>query len=134
VPLHYVYDISYTEDFNPNGRTKKYFETSILRFNLDEQLRRSVLKYNKMIAENEIQAAGLRDDHKEEELAKPSTKKVHQCKHCFTIYDPEFGDLLNNIPAGVPFAKLPASYVCPTCEAEKKDFKVVEQVFNLFVA
>lgn len=126
IPLHFVYDISYTEDFNPNGRTKKYFETSILRVNLAEQLRRNVLKYNKMIAENSIKAAGLRDDHKEEELAKPSKKKVHQCKHCFTIYDPDFGDLLNNIPVGVPFAKLPATYTCPTCEAEKKDFKAVE--------
>lgn len=126
IPLHFVYDISYTEDFNPNGRTKKYFETSILRINLDEQLRRSVLKYNKMTAENAIKAAGLRDDHKENEVIYPSTKKVHQCKHCFTIYDADFGDLLNNIPAGVPFSKLPASYVCPTCEAEKKDFKAVE--------
>ena len=126
VPLHFVYDISYTEDFNPNGRTKKYFETSILRINLDEQLRRSVLKYNKMTAENAIKAAGLRDDHKEKEEIRPSTKKVYKCKHCFTIYDADFGDLLNKIPAGVPFSKLPASYVCPTCEAEKKDFKVIE--------
>ncbi len=126
IPIHYVYDISYTEDFNPNGRTKKFFETSILRVNLAEQLRRSVLKYNKMIAENAIKAAGLRDDHKEQEIIQPSTRKVHQCKHCFTIYDPAFGDLLNNIPAGVPFSKLPVSYVCSTCEADKKDFKVVE--------
>ncbi len=126
IPLHFVYDISYTEDFNPNGRTKKFFEKAVLRVNLAEQLRRNVLKYNKMIAENAIKAAGLRDDHKEEELVKPSTKKVHQCKHCFTIYDPDFGDLLNNIPAGVPFSKLPDIYTCPTCEADKKDFKVVE--------
>ena len=123
IPFHFVYDISYTEDFNPNGRTKKFFEKAILRFNLAEQLRRSVLKYNKMIAENAIKAAGLRDDHKDTEIEKPSTKKVHQCKHCFTIYDEDFGDLLNNIPAGVPFSKLPVSYVCPTCEAEKKDFE-----------
>lgn len=126
IPLHYVYDISYTEDFNPNGRTKKFFEKAVLRVNLAEQLRRNVLKYNKMTAENAIKAAGLRDDHKEEELTKPSTKKVHQCKHCFTIYDADFGDLLNDIPAGVPFAKIPATYTCPTCEADKKDFKVVE--------
>ncbi len=126
IPFHYVYDISYTEDFNPNGRTKKFFEKAVLRFNLAEQLRRNVLKYNKMIAENAIKTAGLRDDHKETEVEKPSKKKVHQCKHCFTIYDAEFGDLLNNIPAGVPFSKLPTTYTCSTCEADKKDFKVVE--------
>lgn len=126
LPLHFVYDISYTEDFNPNGRTKKFFEKAILRFNLAEQLRRSVLKYNKMIAENAIKAAGLRDDHKVKETESPKTKIVHQCKHCYTIYDADFGDLLNDIPAGVPFSKLPASYCCPTCDADKKDFKVVE--------
>ncbi|CAH0994744.1 hypothetical protein EMA8858_00856 [Emticicia aquatica] len=126
IPFYFVYDISYTEDFNPNGRTKKYFEKSILRFNLAEQLRRNVLKYNKMIAENAIKTAGLRDDHKETEVERPSTKKVHQCKHCFTIYDADFGDLVNNIPAGIPFSKLPTSYICPTCEAEKKDFKAIE--------
>jgi len=131
-PLHYVYDISYTEDFNPNGRTKKFFETSILRVNLDEQLHRSVLKYNKMIAENAIKAAGLRDDHKEQEIVQPSTKKVHQCKHCFTIYDPEFGDLLNDIPAGVPFSKLHESYQCPTCEVNKKGFKVIDVKMEMF--
>lgn len=126
LPIHFVYDISYTEDFNPNGRTKKFFETSILPFNLAEQLRRSVLKYNKMIAENAIKAAGLRDDHNEQKVESPKTKKVHQCKHCFTIYDADFGDLLNNIPAGVPFAQLPANYCCPTCESDKKAFKIIE--------
>ena len=133
LPIHFVYDISYTEDFNPNGRTKKFFEKAILRFNLAEQLRRSVLKYNKMIAENAIKTAGLRDDHKVQETESPKTKKVHQCKHCFTIYDADFGDLLNNIPAGVLFSKLPANYCCPTCDADKKDFKIIEQVSNLLV-
>ncbi|GAB3514388.1 rubredoxin [Emticicia fontis] len=131
IPLYSVYDISYTEDFNPNGRTKKYFAQGVWRFNVDEQLRRCVLKYNKMIAENQVKAAGLKDDHKTNETLIATTKVVHQCPCCFTIYDKDFGDLLNNIPAGLPFENLPDTYTCPTCETEKKGFKVLEVAVNL---
>lgn len=131
IPLYTVYDISYTEDFNPNGRTKKYFAQGVWRFNLDEQLRRCVWQYNKMIAENQIKAAGLKDDHKTDEIQSPATKIVHQCPCCYTIYDKDFGDLLNNIPVGVPFENLPESYTCPTCETAKEDFKAVEVDINL---
>lgn len=131
IPLHSVYDLSYTEDFNPNGRTKKYFSAGIWRFNLDEQLRRCVLKYNNLIAENQIKTAGLKDDHKPTETQSLTTKIVYQCPCCFTIYDTDFGDLLNQIPIGVPFENLPDTYTCPTCETEKKAFKVLEVAVSL---
>lgn len=126
IPLYEVYDISYTEDFNPNGRTKKYFAQGVWRFNIGEQLRRCVLKYNNLIAENQIKAAGLKDDHKIDAIQSPSKKLVHQCPCCYTIYDKDFGDLLNDIPAGVPFESLPDSYTCPTCETNKDDFRMIE--------
>ena len=131
IPVHYVYDISYTEDFNPNGRTKKYFAQGVWRFNLGEQLRRCVIKYNKMIAENQIKKAGLKDDHKYEEIIGATTKIVHQCPQCYTIYDEEFGDLLNNIAKEIPFESLPETYTCPTCEAEKKEFRAIEVAIAL---
>jgi hypothetical protein len=63
IPFHYVYDISYTEDFNPNGRTKKYFYKGAWGVILAEQLRRCVLQYNKLKAANLIQDAGMKDDY-----------------------------------------------------------------------
>lgn len=63
IPFNYVYDISYTEDFNPNGRTKKYFYRGASRLILAEQLRRCVLQYNKMKAFNLIKDAGMKDDY-----------------------------------------------------------------------
>lgn len=54
LPLYYVYDISYTKDFDPNGRTKIYFAEGVLRFNLSNQLLRSVQLYNQQSAENRI--------------------------------------------------------------------------------
>lgn len=126
IPTFNIYDISYTEDFNPNGRTKKFFAEGVIRFNLSEQLRRSVLLYNKMTAEDMIREAGMKDDHREVEIVENTSKKVHQCSDCYTIYDSEFGDELNGISAGIAFEKLPKDYCCPTCEAPKKKFKIIE--------
>lgn len=125
LPLFKVYDISYTQDFDPNGRSKVYFAEGVSRLNLAEQLRRSVLFYNKKIAENAVKKIEKRLVISE--VSKPlATPKVHQCKHCFTVYDPAFGDELNGIAPGIAFAKLPKTYSCPTCEAPKKDFTALE--------
>lgn len=126
IPLIPVYDLSFTEDFDPNGRTKKYFATGVLSINLEEQVRRMVLKYNHAVAENNIKKANLKPTLKE----KPEhvIEKVHQCPTCYTIYDPAFGDELNDIPAGVPFKKLPADYCCPVCETTKEKFKPIKNL------
>lgn len=126
IPTFSVYDVSYTEDFNPNGRTKKYFAKNILRFNLSEQVRRNVLLFNNMAAENQIFEAGMRDNSETPEKAKPVREVVQKCKYCGTIYHPDFGDILNGIEPNIAFKDLPETYYCPTCEAPKSDFKAVE--------
>jgi rubredoxin len=123
IPLLPLYDISYTEDFDPNGRTKKYFARGILSINLEEQVRRVVLKYNQAVAENSIQHLNLGLPVKETPVQ--VNVQVHQCKICFTVYDPAYGDELNNVPPGVPFDKLPDDYCCPVCESPKEIFKPI---------
>jgi rubredoxin len=49
-------------------------------------------------------------------------KILHQCKHCFTVYDAQLGDAENNIKAGTAFEELPEAYHCPLCDAAKEDF------------
>ncbi|MCU0341895.1 MAG: rubredoxin [Spirosomaceae bacterium] len=123
IPFNFVYDISYTEDFNPNGRTKKYFYVGASRLILAEQLRRCVLQYNKLKAANLIEAAGMKDDHIEEgEDVVLSPKETYQCSHCLTVYDADFGDPARGFAAGTSFDDLPDTYTCPTCDAPKKDF------------
>jgi rubredoxin len=125
IPFNYVYDISYTEDFNPNGRTKKYFAEGLPRFFLNEHLRRCVIQYNKLKAANLIEDAGMKDDYIREDEQAIRTKTVFQCAQCQTIYDADFGDELNDIEVGVPFSNLPDTYKCPTCEAEKLSFREI---------
>jgi len=48
------------------------------------------------------------------------------CNICGWIYDPEIGDPQGNIPAGVPFEKLPDDWLCPVCNAGKDQFSPEE--------
>lgn len=45
------------------------------------------------------------------------------CNYCMYVYDPEMGDLENDIKPNTPFEDLPEDWTCPLCGAEKSDFK-----------
>ncbi|THB81808.1 MAG: rubredoxin [Desulfobacteraceae bacterium] len=45
---------------------------------------------------------------------------------CGYIYDPEEGDIENNIYPVVEFKDLPEDWVCPLCDAEKEYFDLVD--------
>lgn len=126
----FVYDISYTRDFDPNGRTKVFYAKGVLILNLAEQLRRSVLFYNGQLSENSIQT--LSNQIENEEIKKTNIKKVFKCPTCFSIYDNSFGDELANIPAGITFENLPENYKCGICEEPKLNFIKIEVLENIF--
>ena len=46
----------------------------------------------------------------------------YQCMICGHIYDPSEGDPSQGIPPGVPFKKLPDTWVCPVCQSTKDKF------------
>ena len=48
-----------------------------------------------------------------------------KCTVCGYIYDETLGDPRNGIPAGTPFANLPATWTCPVCGAGKEAFRKV---------
>lgn len=41
----------------------------------------------------------------------------YKCKVCGYIYDPEIGDVKNDIKPGTPFTELPKIWRCPRCGA-----------------
>lgn len=49
-----------------------------------------------------------------------------ECGICWTPYDPAEGDPVWQIPPGTPFAALPDDWRCPTCDAEKHKFMVLD--------
>ena len=49
------------------------------------------------------------------------------CKVCATIYNPEEGDIENQIPAGTAFEDLPDGWTCPVCGSGKEHFELLSQ-------
>lgn len=117
-----IYDITYTVDYDPNGRNIDFFDKGILGINLPERLRHSVIAFNKKIAGN---ASSEPTVFFTESPKVPSYKELYQCENCLTVYDATYGDEVNEIRAGTSFDKLPEDYKCSVCSADKSAYKKV---------
>ncbi len=49
----------------------------------------------------------------------------YRCIVCGYIYDPEIGDPDGGIEPGIAFEKLPDTWLCPVCGADKSQFEKV---------
>jgi rubredoxin/flavin reductase (DIM6/NTAB) family NADH-FMN oxidoreductase RutF len=58
-----------------------------------------------------------------ESVERNKDMKKYVCAVCGYVYDPAAGDPDNGVPAGTPFEKLPADWVCPVCGAAKDQFE-----------
>ncbi len=56
-------------------------------------------------------------------LSKEVTMQKYRCTVCNYIYDPAVGDPDGGIQPGTPFEKIPDSWVCPICGADKSQFE-----------
>lgn len=125
LPLFSVYDLYYTENFNPNSRNQLLFEKGLFKIHLPAQLERLCRRFNNQRSKESLKTV-LLSEQDDAKLAVKLVKLVHQCPDCLTVYDAEYGDILSAIPPGTAFEDLPASYCCPTCDGEKAIFQPVE--------
>lgn len=112
-----VYDLNFTENYNPNSRTYFPFETSLMKNHLPIQLDRLCRKFN---TSRHTSKAAI-----SEAIEKPVVPLQHEqyhCPHCLTAYDEAYGDERAEIAPGVPFADLSEKYLCPTCDPPKSEF------------
>ncbi|MGA0560284.1 rubredoxin [Larkinella sp. VNQ87] len=117
--LFSVYDLYFTENFNPNSRTYFRFEKGLLKAFLPNQIERLCRKFS---ARRWLETGkALRAETDPPETVAEALGRVHQCPHCFTVYDPAYGDERRGIVPGVAFAALPPDYACPTCDAPKSE-------------
>lgn len=126
--LFSVYDLYFKENFNPNSRVQIPFEKGLFKIHLPGQLDRLCRRFNnRRLLENQtiLKIENEQNDIQEE------IKTVHQCLHCFTIYDQAYGDLLRNITAGTQFSELPENYTCPTCDAGKNEMQEVSFISKI---
>ncbi|MFD1143096.1 rubredoxin [Larkinella insperata] len=128
--LFSVYDLYFTENFNPNSRTYFRFEKGLLKAFVPHQIDRLCRKFNNRRSQENGKTVRL--EAESAELVVDAENWVHQCPYCFTVYNPQYGDERSGIPAGVPFEALSANYSCPTCDAPKSE--MVEVVLPLIKA
>ncbi|MDB5240436.1 MAG: rubredoxin [Spirosoma sp.] len=122
--LFSVYDLYFSENFNPNSRTHFRFEKGLFKIHLPGQIERLCRKFgSRRLGET---TETMRLENAEAPLANGASATVYECPNCFTVYDEQYGDLLSGIEAGKPFNQLPDEYVCPTCDTPKCDLKPVE--------
>ncbi|MCX6213103.1 rubredoxin [Spirosoma sp.] len=124
--LFSVYDLYYTENFNPNSRTYHVFEKALFRMHVPNQLNRLCRQFNARWSQDRAETTWVETEKPEPSSGVEDT--VYQCPHCFTVYDEQYGDARQSIPAGTPFYQLPDHYVCATCDAPKQDMTTVQLV------
>ncbi len=119
-----LYDITHTTDYDPNGREIAYYSRWIPGFMLPQKLRKSILEFNRHIADK-VTVDDMGKASKESHVF--VQKELYQCQACLSMYDEEYGDVLNEIPAGTAFSELSENYCCPVCQSEKQTFQLFNQ-------
>ncbi|MBD0352144.1 MAG: rubredoxin, partial [Flavisolibacter sp.] len=120
------FDILYTKDFNPNSSELELFRENVEKEHLGTYLVALCKHYYQRGKPKPLLPVTEKNS-----VAQPAaqllSKIVYQCKHCLTVYDEQVGDEENGIAAGTSFQDLPSSYNCPLCDADKGDFRAIEE-------
>lgn len=103
-----AFTIVYSPDFYIGNTAWETFATDIPRKYLPEALRRLTMKYYEQLDTNKKTILS----RKAAETKTPTTNKVMQCHCCLTVAD-------------IPLP-LPATYLCPTCDATVENFVATE--------
>ena len=114
-----TYHILHTKNFNQNLNDYSYYAKDAHKTVLASLILELTLVYYDSLEDHISPQAG---STKVKELKDAMEKDLYQCRHCMTVYDPEFGDIDQGIPAGTPFANLQDTYHCPTCQSKRSDF------------
>lgn len=121
-----VYDILYSPDFNFHATEHQYFATNISWNGLSSYLQSLSQIFYRQLSEQKSKIVNAPEEQK------ITTRKIHQCKHCLTVYDVLLGEPQHDIAPATSFANLPDTYTCPLCDNGKEDF--VEKEFADYVS
>ncbi|MBC7915310.1 MAG: rubredoxin [Pyrinomonadaceae bacterium] len=124
--LQESFEILHTRDFNPNSKDFVTYRGSVSIDDLSSSLVQ-LCDYFYELQTNGSTFSTPETEITEEVHFTELPIPVHQCKHCHTVYDSEYGDTLNDIPTGTSFSTLPETYCCQTCESPKADFIEVDR-------
>lgn len=120
------FQVQHTRNFNPNSKDLITYRKRVDRDNLIHVIL--------ALCEDFYQLQGQLTSLRPTALPEPPAEEqslpteLHQCPYCKTIYDPQWGDSTQNIPAQTAFGDLPPHYCCSVCDASINDFQAVSIV------
>ncbi|MEM6831439.1 MAG: rubredoxin, partial [Bacteroidota bacterium] len=114
-----IYNILYSKGFNSNLNEYNDYAREVHRSVLASLILELSLIYYENLEET------LPKFPKAKKINDSFHKDLFQCRHCQTVYDPEYGDPEEGIKPATNFDELPDNYKCPTCGAHVADYQKV---------
>lgn len=105
------YNILHSHNFDPNTRDYETFCQEVDKMELPGLLIELSKKYFAQLGE-------VRDSSFQKQVEQPLTIEkadLHQCTVCLTVYDSQYGEESQDIPANTLFKNLPDHFFCPVC-------------------
>jgi len=117
IKIRPTYNVLFAKNFDPN--TKEYI---VQAQDVDKQELPSILielskKYFEELGNVVLDIDSVISEKKEQK-----EQEVHQCPECLTLYNSEYGDVVQGIEKGILFKDLPDNYCCSLCESPKSNF------------
>jgi rubredoxin len=122
IKIRDTFNILFAKNFDPNTREYIVHAQDVDKLELPNILIELSKNYFEQLGNTILEISDVNT------IKEKKTVLVHQCQECLTIYNPEYGDIEQNIEKGVVFEDLPFDYRCSLCETPKSSFKVLDKV------
>jgi rubredoxin len=122
IKIRATYNVLFAKNFDPNTREYIVHTQDVDKLELPNILIELSKKYFEALGNT------LPEELNNTTKKVKSVQDVHQCQECLTVYNAEYGDIVQGIAKGVLFKDLPADYCCPLCESPKSNFTALVHV------
>lgn len=119
IKIRDTYNVLYARNFDPNTKEYIVHAQDVDKLELPTILIELSRKYFDELG-NQIVEVPAKATKKE-----TATHDIHQCPECLTLYNSEYGDVIQGIEKGILFKDLPEDYCCSLCESPKINFVVL---------
>jgi rubredoxin len=120
------YDVLHTPDFNANSKEYILYREGLEKENLPIYLVSLCKSFYEQQSRKEPVALRFSGEAPDTAVA-AGVRPLFQCRHCFTVYDEQYGDPAAGEPPGRPFGETSRDYACPVCGSGKADFRPFEK-------
>jgi rubredoxin len=118
IKIRDTFNVLHAKNFDPNSREYIVHAQDVDKLELPNILIELSRKYfnqlGNSIVETNNESTGAKKENK--------IQDIHQCQECLTVYNSEYGDVIQGIEKGTLFKNLPEDYCCSLCEAPKNNF------------